>query len=165
MEGETARVDWATVAEINNDYFVVERSKDGNYWESIGQVKGAGNSNVLIDYTYYDNNPYSGISYYRLTQVDFDGTSSTTHMVAVDNKLTDDAEITYYPNPTDGKFYFFAHEDLEIEIRTIDGRVVKQVKIYANTKTEIDLSENQSGLYLLYIRTSNNKSIRKLVVK
>ncbi|MGB6036238.1 MAG: hypothetical protein WBG42_08215, partial [Cryomorphaceae bacterium] len=59
---------WVTASEHNNDFFTVERSKDGNVWEKVGTVDGAGNSNTELTYAFVDDDPYSGISYYRLRQ-------------------------------------------------------------------------------------------------
>jgi hypothetical protein len=65
---------WQTATEINNDYFEVERSVDGFEWEIIDRVKGAGNSNIILNYTSVDKYPKTGVSYYRLKQTDYDGT-------------------------------------------------------------------------------------------
>ncbi len=165
MDGEAARIDWSTSSEVNNDHFIVERSKDGNYWEQIAQIQGAGNSNVLLNYTTYDENPYTGISYYRLTQVDFDGATTTSKPVVLENNIDNKISINYYPNPTDGKFHFVANQDVELEIRSIEGRVVKDIRINANDNKEIDLSAMDSGLYFLIIKTFDDKTIRKLIVK
>jgi autotransporter-associated beta strand protein len=75
---------WVTASEINNDFFTVERSKDGNSWEEVGTVDGAGDSNTELAYAFVDDDPYSGISYYRLRQTDFDGTTSVSEIRAVE---------------------------------------------------------------------------------
>lgn len=89
---------WETVSEINNDYFIVERSKDGRAFEEIGTVDGAGNSNNSIKYFFTDKSPIEGISYYRLRQIDFDGTTDVSDIVAVrfDRKAD---EMVIIPNP------------------------------------------------------------------
>ncbi|MCC6252410.1 MAG: hypothetical protein IT238_08120, partial [Bacteroidia bacterium] len=66
-------ITWTTASEINNDYFNVERSKDGIHFESIAQIPGAGNSHTILNYKTMDAQPYEGVSYYRLKQTDFDG--------------------------------------------------------------------------------------------
>jgi hypothetical protein len=63
---------WITETEINNDNFDVEKSYDAVNFEIINTVEGAGNSDNIISYATIDLNPY-GITYYRLTQVDYDG--------------------------------------------------------------------------------------------
>lgn len=63
---------WATASETNNDYFELERSINGQNWESIGRVSGAGNSNFQLNYRFTDEQAYMGLSYYRIKQVDYD---------------------------------------------------------------------------------------------
>ncbi len=71
--GNSVMIQWATAAEINNDYFTIERSTDGFSWEILDYMYGAGNSNQVLHYQYEDNQPVQGVSYYRLKQTDFDG--------------------------------------------------------------------------------------------
>jgi hypothetical protein len=72
---EKVDIVWATQSEINNDYFVVEKSYDGQEFFELETISGAGNSNSPINYTATDNNTNT-LVYYRLKQVDFDGTTS-----------------------------------------------------------------------------------------
>ena len=66
-------VSWQTASEINNDYFTVERSADGQYFEGLGTVGGSGNTTNANSYNYTDEYPLSGTSFYRLRQTDYDG--------------------------------------------------------------------------------------------
>jgi hypothetical protein len=75
---------WKTSAEINNDYFTVERSQDGVTFIPIGRVEGAGNSDYELNYTYIDKEYENGINYYRLKQTDFDGKETYSEIVSVD---------------------------------------------------------------------------------
>ena len=75
---------WSTAVEINNNYFTIERSRDGSNWEIITYVQGAGNANRVINYLWNDENPIEGISYYRLKQTDFDGQYEYFAPVAVE---------------------------------------------------------------------------------
>jgi len=74
---------WATASELNNDYFTVERSTDGGNWEIVEIVAGSGTTSVRTDYQTLDERPNKGISYYRLKQIDFDGTISYSNIVSV----------------------------------------------------------------------------------
>jgi hypothetical protein len=85
-ESGRTRLDWKTASEINNDYFIIERSTDGIYWNEIIRTNGAGSSQLVLSYTEYDFSPFAGINYYRLTQVDYDGQSETFNIIAVDIK-------------------------------------------------------------------------------
>lgn len=66
-------IEWSTSEEINNDYFLIQRSADGINFEDIGHVSGNGNTSVKQQYHALDRNPHFGMNYYRLKQVDYDG--------------------------------------------------------------------------------------------
>ncbi len=74
---------WTTASETNNDYFLVERSNDLSNWDAIIEVNGAGNSTEEINYMDYDKRPMSGLSYYRLKQVDYNGEYSYSAVKSV----------------------------------------------------------------------------------
>ncbi|NQY08166.1 MAG: T9SS type A sorting domain-containing protein [Flavobacteriales bacterium] len=90
---------WTTATEINNDLFSVERSMDGEIWEVAGIVQGAGNNYTELNYSFYDNDPSYGTSYYRLRQTDFDGKNECFNIVAVGVNAPDNFEMMLLPNP------------------------------------------------------------------
>lgn len=83
---EKVKLSWTTAMEINNDKFLVEKSIDGKNFEFVSEIKGAGNSKEINNYSIEDNKPYNGNSYYRLSQYDFDGNYKTFTPVLV-NKV------------------------------------------------------------------------------
>ena len=113
-------IEWSTASEINNDYFSIERSQDGEIWKSIANVKGAGNSNDVILYREVDESPFTGTSYYRLLQVDYDGTKNYSEMVAVEINGVSISSIL--PNPNDGTF------QVEIMSTDDDAEVIETVR-------------------------------------
>jgi hypothetical protein len=91
-------VRWATAEERKNDHFEIEKSKDGRHFEKAGVVTGKGDSNENIDYEFLDQNPFAGTSYYRIRQVDTDGSYEFTSVKAI--KLGDEKSPTIlFPNP------------------------------------------------------------------
>lgn len=91
------RLDWTTTVEENNAHFLVERSADGRKFTVIGQVKGAGNSFVEQKYRFEDSRPLPGLNYYRLAQVDYDG---TVHRYEVASAMYEQkSQMQVYPNP------------------------------------------------------------------
>lgn len=78
-------LEWSTASEINNDYFLLERSTDGINWNLINKTTGAGNSNYLINYSFNDYNFENTVNYYRLTQVDYNGVFETFNIVYANN--------------------------------------------------------------------------------
>lgn len=100
---------WETIDEVNNDFFVVQRSANGlENWEDLGVVQGAGTSTSISRYNFTDDNPNKdfGRVYYRLKQVDFNGLSDYSPVIGVqvDNSLIEEPEQNWkvYPNPSHG---------------------------------------------------------------
>lgn len=81
--GKEVKLEWATASEQDNDHFTVERSPNGIDFSPILRVAGAGTSSGTLNYLDYDPWPLSGVSYYRLRQTDYDGTSTLSDVVAV----------------------------------------------------------------------------------
>jgi hypothetical protein len=157
-------LDWQIATEINNDYFVAEKSKNGVDFTTVGIVDGAGNSQSTLNYQATDHSPYNGISYYRLKQVDYDGKFSYSKIVAVKND--GDAEVEIYPNPTQGSFRIsVSSEDqpYSIEIADLEGKLVyKGSGNPDNPVTEI--SGLSKGVYVVRIFTGSSVTLRKMVV-
>ncbi|WP_377531837.1 T9SS type A sorting domain-containing protein [Pontibacter rugosus] len=99
-QGALVELKWQTASEQNSSHFTVERSTDGKNYESIGMVTGQGSSSSIMNYTFLDEAPVAGTSYYRLKQVDLDDsfsysiveavTRSVAHMVNVHPTITSD---------------------------------------------------------------------------
>jgi hypothetical protein len=112
-------LEWLTATEINNDYFIIERSENGVEFYELIKMDGAGNSTMLTRYSTLDNKPLTGINYYRLKQFDFDGKVSTSKIIAVsrenENEILKVIKITNVlgqevSDDTDGvKIYFFSN--------------------------------------------------------
>jgi hypothetical protein len=81
--GKYALLKWVTATETNNHYFSIERSDDMKSFESIGIVNGSGNSNSHIYYSFTDEEPVTGTNYYRLRQVDYDGSDQCSQIIVV----------------------------------------------------------------------------------
>lgn len=88
---------FSTATETNNSHFVIERSGDARTFAEIGQVRGAGTTQEPHEYTFTDEKPMNGTNYYRLRQVDFDGTESFSPVVSVVFGKSD--RITIAPSP------------------------------------------------------------------
>ena len=151
-------LNWATSLELNNDYFIVERSNNGIDFEPIAEVDGAGNSTQTITYSAMDAQPYRSISYYRLRQVDFDGTTeySPTRVVTITEQAGN--AFTLYPNPANTDVYLTSslpeEELVSIEIVSTIGQLIVSQDIVAKTGLNpgrIDISAIPSGNYLIKI--------------
>jgi hypothetical protein len=93
-------IKWSTASETNNSHFLVERSINAVDFVAVATVQGAGNSNSVIDYIYVDTDlPEGGKFYYRITQVDFDGTSKTSEVLLADCQKVVSPTFVVIPNP------------------------------------------------------------------
>ena len=141
---------WQTASEINNDYFTLEKSKDGINWLAFAEQPGAGNSNTTINYVDIDYTPFQGVSYYRLKQTDFNGVFEYSKTVSINNNGSD---ISVYPNPV--KDYLSIDgitENHIIRVYATDGKLIY------NGNTNILNTQNWSkGLYEVLIFNSNNQ--------
>lgn len=173
--GEAVNLNWSTSAEINNDYFTVEKSLDGVYFEFVSEVNGAGNSNQIILYSSIDPSPYSGTSYYRLKQTDFDGQFSYSDIEQINIGEAISFEFNVFPNPLP------SDQAIKIKIRSEENQMVtiKIVdflgKIYFNGEYQMSESEEilniasnnnlSKGMYLVTCTINDNVYSQKLVVK
>lgn len=102
---ETVVVTWKTSSERNNKQFDVERSIDGINFTKIGEVKGQGNSNTVVNYSFVDTKPTAKLTYYRLVQVDYNSAATTSSLVWVNAENTTSVteenalKITAFPIP------------------------------------------------------------------
>jgi hypothetical protein len=171
-ENATIIVNWATATETNNDYFTIERSVDLISFEKVGVVSGADNSNTLHNYSFIDENPITGTSYYRLVQTDYNGEFETFDPVAINcgNRITN--SINIYPNP--------ANNSLQIAL-SIGNKDIGTLNLYNNLGQKIithsiepaaglntynvDLSSLPDGQYFIMINMGNSVlPTQKLIV-
>jgi len=89
---------WATATESNNNYFQLERSINGVEFITLGKIPGAGTSLETKQYKYVDTKPESGLNYYRLTQVDYDGTATQSHIIDIDNDCKEGLNVSKITN-------------------------------------------------------------------
>jgi hypothetical protein len=152
-DAQVVHASWTTLSEINNDYFTLERSKDGIHFETVKIVDGAGNSNRKLDYSDIDQDPYDGLSYYRLMQTDYDGSFTYSEKIAVIFGNMDFPIV--YPNPTSDVFNFS---------RPISGTIYSASFQKIETivdKNKLSVTKYAKGVY--FIRLSSGGVIRLMV--
>ena len=164
---ENVNVSWTTASETNNEYFTLERSYDGEKWETIYVCDGIGTSTIEQTYSFIDRNARSGVNYYRLKQTDFDGqfTYSAVKSVLFDNNSF---SVMVYPIPAKAEDITIAINGIKATqavLRIIDetGRQIFNGQIDVSKKTcKLHLSDIcylTSGNYIICI------SVNGLVVK
>ncbi|MGB3468821.1 MAG: T9SS type A sorting domain-containing protein [Cyclobacteriaceae bacterium] len=168
-DGLISVIEWATLTEEDNDFFTIERSKNSHDWEVIATVEGNGNSSSKIDYSYIDQSPYMGLSYYRLKQTDFDGTSETFDVKMIQFSTIN--ELKVYPNPvhrserlkiTTGAL---AEEQINIEIIDQAGQIIKTFISYGDhTTIPVDMDLNP-GFYFIRMASGNISKLTRVIIR
>jgi hypothetical protein len=121
---------WETTQEVNNDYFQIERTLNPGWgFQPVGTVQGAGSSASTVKYQTKDPNDHSGYTYYRLKQVDFDGSFEYSSIIGIKGASVP-LSVTAFPNPGQSKEVVFKvngqklEEDLEVVIYDVRGKTV-----------------------------------------
>ena len=155
---------WATASEINNSHFEIQHSTDGETWNTIDSVEGAGNSVVEINYQYLVENPntYQEFDYYRLKQVDYDGTYDYSKIEACN--CNGGIEITeLYPNPSHGEVNIIINSSeespLSLKIYDAVGKLVLDdvVNLHQGTNFINNFIQVENGKYFISANLSNGK--------
>ena len=128
-------VKWLTAMELDNDYFEVQRSSDGIDFEVIQTIDGFGTTSFNQDYYTEDISPLSGVSYYRLSQTDFDGTKTTYSPVAVQFEQIDIQAIYVSNDLNKAYLHFESNSEKQYELIVTDnlGRLISNQTLKAQT--------------------------------
>lgn len=162
---------WQTKSELNNDFFTIERSQNGEQFEELTTVNGAGNSNNTLDYLVIDRSPLDGISYYRLKQTDFDGNYEYSEIVLVQFDKGD--QLTVYPNPITGNSFNLsmkgeAGQEVLVKLynpfgELVDSRIIELKG--GHTPVPIRITKSLvSGVYVLTGSTQDKFYSKKVLI-
>ncbi len=156
LEDWDAVVEWTTIVENNNALFRLYKSRDGVNYFKIADIEGAGFSDAPIDYQFVDEEPFQGTNYYKLIQVDYDGTFEQIGIRSFEYYLG--FQMTVHPNPTRGdvNISVWSESEGEARLRVFDasGRIQ-----YSNTKVlqvgqnmiDLDIDEYGNGMYFIQV--------------
>lgn len=134
---------WSTATEFNNDYFTLEKTLDGNNYEVLTTIKGAGNSTSSKNYFYTDKSPERGANYYRLSQTDKSGNLKYFKLIACEQSAD-------------------MYEDITINIYTITGQFLYS-HATGDYKNYLDHSDLARGMYLIEIVSANSAHTVKYI--
>ncbi|MBC6605334.1 T9SS type A sorting domain-containing protein [Hymenobacter sp. BT188] len=152
---------WATASEKNNASFDVERSADGRLFETVGKVKGQGQSTQKQAYSLLDTAPFSSsTAYYRLRQLDFDGAATYSNVVVVKGQSKEEL----FPNPARNQLTFHLPYNGTADYRILSstGQALQKGQS-ASTLTTLDISGLPAGFYYLEIAAAEGRIVRKFI--
>ena len=170
--GGFVTLNWETESELNSDFFVVQKTSDGERFTDVVKVGAAGTSTRPKAYGAVDGMTLPGKWYYRLKQTDYDGSYTYSKLIAVN--VPESMARTVYPNPTDGTSFSvnFSQSDLgkRAVILVHDIRGAEQVHIVidnlSNTQIQIDPAQQLSaGFYVISLGVEQAVVRQKLVVR
>jgi len=156
INNRRVQLDWITASETNNNHFDVEHSADGISFVSIGKLDGAGTTEVQQIYQHIHAQPVPGINYYRLKDVEFDGTFNYSSTISA-NIEKPEREVTVSPNPFDSEIILYFDKSLEynalVQLTDVHGRIVMEERLPQGTVNHyVDTSSLlEKGVYFLTI--------------
>jgi hypothetical protein len=172
-KSELVIISWETASETNNDYFTLEKSMDGENWNTIFTCDGAGTSTKTHNYSFPDEEPFSGLNYYRLKQTDINGDFAYSKIETVEMK-NDSVSFISYPNPAYLEELIvivkgICVETASITIEDLSGRqmcsgLVEISKSPIKVKLS-DLCNLQAGTYFITIKGKNIVQNKRIVIK
>lgn len=168
-------LNWATATEINNAGFEIEHKSANSNWKNIGFVNGNGSTTEPQSYTFADKSPVAGVNYYRLKQVDFDGTFEYSNVVEVSVGIpTVFAVEQNYPNPfnpsTVINYQIPSSEFVSLKVFNVIGKeiatLINEVQPAGNYSVTFDADNLPSGLYLYRLEAGKySKTMKMMLVK
>ena len=172
---DNVMLSWITSTETNNMGFDIERReiKSNSSWQKLGFVNGNGTTTEKSSYSYIDKNPFDGKSYYRLKQIDFDGSSKIYNAVEVDFETVKEYSLSQnYPNPFNpsteiiytlaksGNITLKVYNLLGSEVATLVNGFMESGKHSA----KFNAKDFTSGVYFYTIKADNFTSTRKMML-
>lgn len=161
-------ITWITSSEVNNDYYSLEHAIDGENFNVVKILKGAGFSNEILYYNYLHEKPVNGINYYRLKQTDYDGTFTYSDIIAVNFKQTYNS-LLIYPNPISNNQFTVSglseNEMYQITLCDLNGRIINTLQSdFENEITFYFDKDLTKGFYFVIVQSPSNTDIIKLSV-
>jgi uncharacterized repeat protein (TIGR03803 family) len=155
-KGGSVLLTWKTAQEQKSNRFEIERSADGISYHLIGTVAASGNTSTVTTYSLIDHQPFDGINYYRLKQVDIDGLFAYSKIVSAD--FGKSGKLTVFPNPASDRLHVRWPQDgnfTQVRIVNSTGQVVLQKNVNSST-TELNLEGLPKGWYTLQLIGKEN---------
>ena len=153
---------WTTATELNNDYFNLQRSADGTHWTTLETVLGAGTTETEEHYEFLDRTPPAGLTYYRLEQVDFDGTSTVHHTISV-RSTEAEKPVALYPNPVREVLHLRAATPARVRVLDVTGRVVFDQVLPENAT--LRTADWAPGTYFVSVVTADGAPTTERILK
>ncbi len=169
LDNKIIELNWSTASEINNQLFEIERSEDGSTFHKIGEQKGAINSKDIKNYIFRDENAGFGIHYYRLKQIDINGSFEYSKVVSAVKKNKDLKFIhsSYQENELKINLFSPVASAMELSMTDLSGKIIfnKSVEITeGNNALSIPLELLAKGVYTITVKSTLGNVVEKILI-
>ena len=168
IDNRNVSLHWETASEENTSLYIVQRSKDLTVWNDLTEISAAGNSQEALDYQVWDNDPFVGLSYYRLKMIDLSGdySYSENRSVSFDNGNS----LSVYPNPVSDELLIVEANTIEeyaiSVLSSLGQRIIVQSYAMDENRKAFEFGHLTSGIYFVELRKDGEEPQRiKFVVK
>jgi hypothetical protein len=167
-KGTAVQIEWETSSESNNDYFMIEKSDDGNEYYSIAEILGSGTSNTPRQYYYIDQDISNSKIYYRLKQVDYDGAYEYSDAIVISVEMHETKSMYIFPNPARSHVNILLKNETSsgnLILTNIQGQEVLRSDNVVGDKITVDLNGLPSGLYMLKLVSTDAVQTGRVIRK
>lgn len=163
VDNREVLIRWTTASEINNDYFEILKSDNGHEFKRLSTVNGNGNSSDARYYSIVDHNPVKGVNYYRLRQVDFDGTTTETRIEVAEIAEKGSATVSIFPNPADDLVMIQHAAKGNWQLFNAQGKLVNESQY--NGDFRLNIASLEHGVYVLRLVSDQGTFVQSLVIE
>lgn len=169
FDSKKVELTWSSTSEINNNFYAVEKSKDGIVFEVVVSIKGFGNNSSLISYFEADYSPFDGISYYRLKQTNANGIVVSSRLVSVNNIYSSNSLSLNTLEDHSSNLLGSENKEVIVVLRNEKGIETYSKVIFDQEKNLILSTDNETkleiGTYLVIASSDNKLYSQKLIIK
>ena len=172
-QGAKNLITWFTETELDNAYFTLESSPDGVSWREIAKIEGAGTSSAMLMYNFTDYDIFDPVTFYRLSQTDFDGKVEFNEPIKVISDMRDNSIVSDpYPNPTD-QFFLMEYlgnggsAPLQLNVYNALGQKVYFAEFAAvveGSTLQLDVSYLENGIYNIELVQGTTSEVHKISI-
>ena len=168
QKDKAAILEWVTSSEISNSHFVIQRASDGKNFVDIGSVEGFGTTGTSTSYQFIDKRPLFGENYYRIKQIDFDGSADFSKVTVVSFKDNNEVKLNSFPNPAYDIIHVTVNGKHAMQMAYVydmQGKLVKSVKLSLTDTNQFDIniSDLEDGMYFLKMQDQNHSLISSII--
>lgn len=165
-DNQNVILNWSTASELNNDYFTIEKSNDGENWMDLTKIKGAGNSQRVVNYSITDSEKNNSFNYYRLKQTDFNKNFHYSDIIYVEGCIDKKLDLNIYPNPSTGNFNLdFIGEKEPVLSITVYNSLGEKVYQSNKEETSLDLNNKPNGVYFIYVNLNSKSFVKQIILQ